>query len=137
MTITRRSLTDAEEAIILAGLDAHSIEKDGVPLSEQPFGLIKHDDQGRMIGGMVGRVFWDWLYIDLFWVDKNHRGEDIGTALFQNTEAYARELNLVGYYLTTQSWEALDFYLKMGMECYAEFNNLPRGHKRYCLRKYL
>lgn len=137
VSITRRPLTDAEEAAVNAGLSANAAECGAPPYHLHPFGLIKHDDAGNMIGGLSGHIAWNWLYIDLLWVDKAHRGEDLGTALMTEAEACARGEGLTGYHLTTQSWEALGFYQKMGLTLYAEIKDLPPGHTRYFLRKYL
>lgn len=66
-----------------------------------------------MIGGAYGWIQYGWLYIDLLWVKENHRHQGLGVKLVNAIETAARNKGINRYYLTTASFQALDFYLKL------------------------
>ena len=75
---------DVEEAI-LNGLREHSFEftktRGFLPLS-----LHVRDVQNRIVAGVIGRVNWNWLYVELFWVDESLRGHGLGQRLLASLE---------------------------------------------------
>ena len=93
------------------------------------------NDSGKLVGGVYGTISWDWLYIDLLWVDESQRGTGLGSKLLQMIEQTANEHNVYRYRLSTTSYQALDFYKKMGYEVCGEINDLPPGHINYFLIK--
>ena len=38
-----------------------------------PISLVEYDDEGNVIGGIIGGTYWGWMYIDILWVHENHR----------------------------------------------------------------
>ena len=93
--------------------------------------------QNQVVGGLIGRIFFSWLAAELVWVEKPFRRSGIGKDLLCRAEERARELRLVRVYLWTESWQASEFYRRLGYEQFAEFDNFPPGHKRLGFRKYL
>jgi GNAT superfamily N-acetyltransferase len=91
----------------------------------------------RVVGGLIGKIFFNWLDVELVWIEKPARGSGIGRAVLRKAEQAARDLGLTGIYLWTQSWQAPDFYRKLGFEQFAEFDDFRPGHKRLGFRKYL
>ena len=87
------------------------------------------------MGGVSGWVFWDWLYIDKLWVDEAARGKGIGSRLVLEAERMAAEKGVDKSHLGTGSFQALDFYLKLGYSVVCQFEDYPRGHTNYLLRK--
>lgn len=71
-----------------------------------------------MVGGLIGELKWEWLYVDLFWIDEAHRGAGHGEALLAMAEQAARDRGARGVYLSTMSIQAPGFYPRMGYrEC--------------------
>jgi GNAT superfamily N-acetyltransferase len=97
--------------------------------------LVRSHDQ--MVGGLICKIFFNWLGAELVWIEKPFRRAGIGKAVLSKAEEKARNLGLTGIYLWTQSWQAPEFYSKLGYEQFAEFDNFPPGHKRLGFRKYL
>jgi GNAT superfamily N-acetyltransferase len=93
--------------------------------------------ENRVVGGLIGKIFFNWLDAELVWVEKTFRRHGIGKAVLQKAEEKAYDLSLTGIYLWTQSWQAPCFYQKLGYDQFAEFDNFPPGHKRLGFRKYL
>jgi len=107
------------------------------PNVKKPIGCFCRDLEGNMLGGVFGYDSWGWLGIELLWVDEKLRGNDIATTLMQKMEHYAALNGLNRIKLETGSFQALDFYKKIGFELYAELDDYPVGHKNYYLKKLL
>jgi GNAT superfamily N-acetyltransferase len=108
----------------------------GTFLEEKPFSVLAYRGQ-ELVGGLVGRTFWNWLYADSVWVEGKLRGQNVGTAIMQAAEDRARKTKIIGIYLWTQSWGAANFYKKLGYTQFVEFKNCPPGHSRLGFVKYL
>ncbi len=108
----------------------------GHPFGDNPITVLAFKDD-KLVGGVLGTVFYKWLYIDLVWVEERLRGEGIGTEVMKAAEQHARDRKLIGIYLWTESWQAPLFYAKLGYEQFVEFKNCPPGHSRFGYRKYL
>lgn len=127
-----------DEDRILEGLVEHNLEQ--VPKTqEKEFVDLSRkiiDENGNMIGGIVGRMYcWHVAYIDLFWVDKNHRKAGLGSQLLTEVETYAKNMGCYLIHLDTFDFQAKDFYVKMGYEVFGKLENCPPGHCRYFLKK--
>jgi|SRR5215469_481248 GNAT superfamily N-acetyltransferase len=131
-----RAATIAERNAAGACLTEHTGAAGGPALKFEPFSVLAFCE-GAVVGGVIGQVFWNWLYTELVWVEKAFRGCGIGKAVMQRAEERARELCLTGIYLWTQSWQAAGFYSKLGFENFVVFDNFPPGHQRLGFRKYL
>ena len=103
---------------------------------DKPFSVLARS-QDRVVGALIGKIFFNWLDAELVWIERPFRRSGIGQAVLRKAEEKARGLNLTGIYLWSQSWQAPDFYRKLGFEQLAEFGNFPPGHKRLGFRKYL
>jgi GNAT superfamily N-acetyltransferase len=53
--------------------------------------LAARDETGRLVGGVYGSTAWQWLFVDLLWVDEPWRRQGIGRRLLGAAEAVARE----------------------------------------------
>jgi len=90
--------------------------------------VFARDAAGNIIGGLTGRTYWQYLDIAFLWVDEKYRGEGYATKLLKAAEAEARERGCKRVFLDTLSFQALDFYLKLG---YTEFGRLSGFSGRY------
>jgi GNAT superfamily N-acetyltransferase len=80
---------------------------------------------------------WGMLYVDVLFVEKNHRGEQLGSLLLNKVEAEAKAIGVSLSHLDTFDWQAKEFYLKHGYEVFGVLDDCPKGHKRYYLKKNL
>lgn len=102
---------------VLRGLAAHNEARVG-PRNTQPLALSLRDEAGTIVGGLVGELKWQWLYVDLFWIEEAYRGTGHGEALLGMAEQAARAYGARGVYLGTMSIQAPGFYPRMGYrEC--------------------
>jgi GNAT superfamily N-acetyltransferase len=103
----------------------------------RPLLLTIRDGEGTLQAGLGGKIFYQWLTIDLLWVAEALRGRGIGTALLARAEAEARARGCADVWLDTIGTQSLAFYEKNGYAAWGELPNYPRGHKRTFFRKSL
>src|SRR5271170_4300143 len=81
---------------------------------EQPLSFVVKE-KNNVIGGIVGSVDWGFvLYVDLLFVDKNHRHRGIGSSLLRKIEHEAKNLGAGLAVTDTFDFQGKDFYLKNG-----------------------
>lgn len=97
--------------------------------------LCLKDADGDIIAGLNSVICWNWMEIDILWVDDDHRGQGCGQRLLQEAEAVARGKGCTFIQLNTFSFQAPDFYRKAGYEVIAVIEDAPKGHRHYYFKK--
>lgn len=122
-----------EIATTVTALRAHTEACTGTKVAHEPFALTAYEGE-RLIGSIIGKIYSNWLHLELVWVDEPHRGKGIGRTLLKRSMDAAKERNLAGIEVWTQSWQAPEFYLRSGFEEYAVLEDFLPGHKRHVFR---
>ena len=136
-TLQRESDVAATREAVIAGLSAFNAARAGARNSE-PLAISLRDDAGAIVGGLIGELKWEWLHIDLLWIDEAHRGAGHGEALVAMAENAAREHGASGVYLSTMSLQAPGFYPKFGYRQCGLMEDYPvAGHRIYHFAKAL
>ncbi|MEK4486319.1 GNAT family N-acetyltransferase [Psychrobacillus sp. FSL H8-0484] len=99
--------------------------------------FILRNDDGDIMGGITGTIFWYHLHIDFLWVDQLHRGNGYGIELLHQIEATARENQCRLIQLDSFSFQASDFYQKFGYQVVGVIEDHPKGFQQYYLEKKL
>lgn len=99
--------------------------------------LLRHPETGATDGGLTARISFGWMFVELLFVPQRLRGQGIGRQLMEQAEAVAREKGCVGIWLDTFSFQAPDFYRKLGYAVFGEIANYPPGSSRFFLHKHL
>ncbi|WP_283749536.1 GNAT family N-acetyltransferase [Bacillus mycoides] len=97
--------------------------------------LFLKDENGKIRGGILGEVCWNWLEIHSFIIDEDIRALGYGTKLLLAVEKIALERNCDFIKVDTLSFQALDFYKKYGYKEYGILDNVGRDYKHYYLKK--
>lgn len=126
--------TDKQVAELWQKLNAFSASKTG-PLDYTQLLLESRNAAGELEGGLIGKVFYRWLYVELLWVAEEARGRGIGTQLLTTGEDHAKARGCRHAWLDTFSFQAPDFYAKRGYIVFGELEDYPPGHRRFFLRK--
>ncbi|WP_108946260.1 GNAT family N-acetyltransferase [Shewanella halifaxensis] len=125
------------QAQLTAGFESHSQQQLAPAYEQQRLNWTVQDEHGNLVAALTAELLWQWLYIDELWVADSYRGGGMGRQLMQQAELYAVSEKLSGLWLWTQSWQAPEFYQRLGFEEFTRFDNFPAGHSRIGLRKYI
>lgn len=100
------------------------------------FGLFVRSEAQAIRAGLVGHVYAGWLFVKYLWVGAELRRGGIGRGLMTEAERRALALRCHSAWVDTFSFQAPEFYKKLG---YREFARLdyPPGHQRIFFRKQL
>ncbi|MDE8348354.1 MAG: GNAT family N-acetyltransferase [Acidocella sp.] len=105
------------------------------PVSSLPLAIMLQNEHGAWQGGLVGRSWQNWLFIELLFVPQALRGQGLGHALLTRAEIEAKNRGCTGLWLDTLNPAALAFYLRHGFESFGELANYPNQSRRVFLRK--
>jgi GNAT superfamily N-acetyltransferase len=102
----------------------------------QSLAVLVRGPDGELRAGLVGYAYAGWLFIRYLWVDSDLRRGGVGRALMAEAERQARALGCHSAWVDTFSFQAPEFYAKLG---YREFGRLdyPPHHQRIFLQKQL
>jgi ribosomal protein S18 acetylase RimI-like enzyme len=92
-------------------------------------------DEGRIVGGALGALWIEWLFIELLWLGEAFRGRDIGTELMGKLEDEARRRGAKHAYVDTFSFQAPGFYEKLGFREFGRLDPYFETHARIWLTK--
>jgi GNAT superfamily N-acetyltransferase len=98
---------------------------------------VRDPRSGNTVGGLTARIAYSRMFVELLYLPETFRGQGLGAKLLGKAEDVARDAGCTGIWLDTFSFQAPDFYKKLG---YAEFGTLadyPPGFTRHCLHKTL
>lgn len=99
--------------------------------------LTLSDSRGEFAGGLSGYVAYGWLFIDSLWVAEHARSQGQGRNLMLAAEEEARKHGCRNAWVDTFSFQARDFYERLGYQIFGELEDFPPGHRRYFMRKSL
>ena len=123
-------------AAVLAGLRAFN-RRHSAPPDFRPLVLAARDAAGALLGGLVAESGWEWLHVELLWVDELHRGRGVGRALLRAAEREATGRGCRHVYLDTFDYQARPFYEREGYTVFGVQEDYPPGHRRFFMQKAL
>lgn len=132
VTYSCRAATDDEATTTVAHLKAHTEASIGVEMRYDPFGVFAYEGD-TLVGSIIGKIYSDWLHMELVWVDEKHRRMGIGSQLIRKSIEEARQRKLTGIEVWSQSWQAPEFYIRNGFHEYAVLKDFIPGKKRHVL----
>ncbi len=115
--------TDAQRKAIFTPLVAYNAAMVGDPRLETLALLLEDLEKGEIIGGLWGKSFHDWLFIELLFVPEDLRERGFGANLMARAESAARDRQCVGIWLDTHSFQAPVFYKKLGYEVFGSLDD--------------
>ena len=139
MTFTIRTTDVPDEAarkVIAGGLIAYN-EIQTARNDYRPIVIAIDDESGQVIGGLVGRTAFDWLFVELLFVPESLRNQGVGADLMRRAEAEAIARGCHSAWLDTFECQARGFYERLGYTCFGELGDYPTGASRYFMRKTL
>lgn len=100
----------------------------------QKINLLLADSSERIYGGLSGEICWNWLAVEYLFVEEEARGSGWGKRLMEEAERIAVQHGCDFIKVDTLSFQALDFYIKLGYEVYGMLPNAAT-FEHYFLKK--
>ncbi len=134
-------LTDAPDAAATAAIDdgladfnaAQAGYRDWRPLAV----LVQDPEDGRTIGGLLGRTSLGLFFLDLLYLPDELRSRRLGSTLMRIAEEEAVQRGCGAAFVLTISFQAPGFYRRHGYEEFGRIDCEPPGTSRVFLRKRL
>ncbi len=127
---------EVEEAILATLLTYN--EQAGGPPRYVPVALVVRDPaSGAIAGGLWADLYYEWCFVKLLALPAALRGQGHGTRLMREAEAIARDYGATGMWLDTFSFQAREFYERLGFTEFATLYDYPLGRSRLFLQKRL
>lgn len=120
--------------IIGGGISEYNTQQAGDDQGKNLCFVLKAADE-TIVGGVIGATYWNWLFVNLMWLQDRLRGRGYGRQLLLLAEEEARRRGAQHAYLDTFSFQAPDFYQKNGYRVFGELADFPAGHTRYFMVK--
>ena len=131
---TRSSIDRPTRKAVFAGLLAFN--QRFAQRNHKDFTITARDGR-RIIGGAIGESKFDWLFVQMLWVDESSRHGGIGSRLMAEVDALAKRRKCAGVFLDTFSFQAPKFYAKLGFRRIGTLAGCPRGYAKYWYAKTL
>jgi ribosomal protein S18 acetylase RimI-like enzyme len=125
---------EQDRSLIDEGLDSFNSSAAG-PDNAQDLWIMARGNSNDLLGGLKGRTFYGWLFIEWLWVSPAARGQGIGVELLRKAEDAAQKRQCIGAYVDTYSFQAPNFYRHNGYEEFARIADHPPGHACIWLKK--
>ncbi|CAH1675011.1 Histone acetyltransferase HPA2 and related acetyltransferases [Hyphomicrobiales bacterium] len=133
------TLTDAEDTalrqVLHNGLRTYNDEKIGLHDSKPLTLRIDDPETGEPIGGLLGRTSLGLLFVDFVYLPESLRGTGIGSRVLAMAEEEGRRRGCSKAVLFTISFQAPEFYKKLGWQVFGEIAPKPPGATRIYLTK--
>ena len=124
----------ATRRLIDEGLERYNTARAG-PDGAKDLWVLARNGRNEVQGGLKGRTFYGWFFIDWLWVADDSRGSGIGDRLMDKAEAEAQARGCIGAYVDTYSFQAPAFYERHGYAEFGRIDDLPPGHACIWLKK--
>ena len=95
---------------------------------------LRHDN-GELIAGLDGFTWGGYAMIEWLWVTESARGNGLGRRLVQSAEREAAARGCAVMRVNTHSFQAPDFYRKLGYEEVGFAAGAPSGHGEFFFAK--
>jgi GNAT superfamily N-acetyltransferase len=100
-------------------------------------GIGGENVRGPVIGGAIGRTWGVTCELRLLWVHAQWRGQGLGMQLMQRFEQRAASRGVRHVYLETWTFQAPDFYERLGYRKTHTNANFPHGLAKFVMERWL
>jgi len=122
--------------VIRNGISWHAHAAIGLPEPEwAPINFFLRDEGGEILGGVLGNLWGDWMYLAYVWVDRALRGHGHASRMLIAAEEHAASRGCSDAFLDTFSFQARPLYEGLGYEVFGVEEDHPKGHQHYLLKK--
>ncbi|MBA8666715.1 GNAT family N-acetyltransferase [Holosporaceae bacterium 'Namur'] len=134
--IEQTPLTEQIKNTIFKGFAEHAIERTGIDGINNAISFVAYQGN-EFIGAIVVELFWSQLHIKYLYVKKEYRGQNLGNQLTEHALNSGRSHKCDFAFVETMSFQALDFYKKVGFELEFTRAGYAKNTSFHYLKKYL
>ena len=114
----------------------YEFNKDATGISDgRSLGVFLRDAEQSIVAAAAGHTWGETCELKQVWVAEALRGRGIGRELMAEAEAEAARRGCGQLVLATHSFQAPEFYEKLGFAVVSDVPEYPRGHSQVVLRK--
>jgi ribosomal protein S18 acetylase RimI-like enzyme len=133
--ITSKPTPEIEKEILEEFIQ-HSIETIGFDGFQKDYTSFEiRDDKKEIVGICTVKLFFGNLHIKVLIIKKKYRGQGFGTQLINHALQYAKEQGCSFAFIESMSFQAPEFYKKLGFEIELKRDGYAGGTSFYYLRK--
>ena len=99
---------DDDIEALRTGLTKFNESFTGAVFREKISSFVK-DDSGKIVGGILGEINWNWMHIQGLWIDESVRNDGWGLKILSQMEEYALSKTITNIRLETTTFQALGF----------------------------
>ncbi len=129
-------VTPEEVAFLDGQIDEHNIARTGFDDGKY-LAVWLRDEGDQVVGGLYGWTWAGWLEIKCLWIREDARGRGYGREMLLLAESEAIARGCQRAVLDSYSFQAPEFYQKLGYEVFGKLTGFPGSHTRYYLWKKL
>ncbi|MFD2263768.1 GNAT family N-acetyltransferase [Lacibacterium aquatile] len=126
----------ADYDVILNGLRAFNRSLVG-PYTVEPIAALIKNEAGDTIGGAHGYTLLGWLFVEIFFVPEELRGQGMGRKVLTEIEEGARARGCHSAWLDTYNPDAKQLYEKLGYREFGALDPFYDGRGRFWMQKKL
>jgi GNAT superfamily N-acetyltransferase len=127
---------DSAWEVISGGISNFNLNHAGSDAAT-PLCVVLRDESRQTLSGLIGDIYYGWLYVSLMYLREDMRGLGYGERILQRAEEEACKRGVKDVYLDTFSFQAPGFYQKLGYRVFGELVDFPPGHTRHFMTKRL
>ncbi|MGJ8678596.1 MAG: GNAT family N-acetyltransferase [Akkermansiaceae bacterium] len=124
-----------DEAWVVKGTRAFNLQQ--MPKDVKPLCIFDRLNSGEIVAGLIGKTYWNSLDIAFLWVADSYRNQGRATAIMHAAENEAGIRRCKFVLLDTYSFQALEFYEKLGFREFGTLDHFTGEHTRHYLTKRL
>jgi ribosomal protein S18 acetylase RimI-like enzyme len=109
----------------------------GIEQEASAFGFFIRNNDSKLIAGVNGSIIYGSIYTDQLWVDTSLRHQGIGRMLMEKVHELGSKKGCKMATACTMSFQAQEFYEKLGYECDFERKGYANGSSCLFLKKRL
>ena len=99
--------------------------------------LVLKNSSGTIVGGVITSMLTGVMHLEVLWIDEMYRGRGYGKALVLQAESIAKEKGYPASQTWTFSFQAPEFYQRIGYKLVGTFDGYTDGITEHILRKKL
>ena len=122
---------------VVGKLEAFNEAHTPTPFQRHEIRLFVRNDLGEIQAGLLGALSMHCLVIQILWVEDVLRGQGMGSELLATAESIAQEKGARQAIVETTTFQAPEFYQKLGYAITCELVDCPLGASSLLMRKML